>query len=167
MTKAKRTMILAMVLILILTALPMTALAAGKKPKTGMWTDGKGYTYIYKNGKLQTGWITYKGNRYYAHKTKGAAPKGSLTKDAVRVKNGHMYYFDSNGKKITKTTRTLYAQYEVKGHGSTKVLYIYKTRGSRRGQTRYNCEKRRYEYKTGGKWKTLEKGWWSGIDWQK
>jgi len=126
-----------------------------------------GYTYIYRNGKVRTGWITYKRHRYYAHKTRSRKyPRGAVVKDQCRVKNGKMYYFDSSGKKITRNTETDYSFYELNRRG-TSIRYIYRTRGVRQGISRYNCRNHHLQYKTGGRWRNEGHGyWWPGIDWQ-
>lgn len=127
-----------------------------------------GYTYILRNGKPRTGWITYRGKRYYAHKTKSRLyDRGAVVRNACKVKNGKMYYFDLSGAKITKNTRTPYEFYELNRH-STSIRYIYRTTGSMRGAARYNCMNHHMQcQRPSGKWKNDGWGyWWDGIDWQ-
>lgn len=128
-----------------------------------------GHIYIYNSkGKPRTGWITYKGKRYYAHKTTSRKyPKGSVTVDQCRVKNGKMYYMDSNGRKVTKNTKSGGCFYEMCGRGPS-IRYIYRTRGARRGATRYNCINHHLQYlNSKNKWVNDGWGyWWDGIDWQ-
>ena len=86
--KNKRIIILLVAIMMIITVTPVQA----KTPRNGKVTDKAGNTYIYKHGKLQTGWFKYKGNIYYAHKTKSACyPKGSICKRTYRVRGKRMY----------------------------------------------------------------------------
>ena len=66
-----------------------------KKKKTG-FQKKNGHWYFLKNGKKQTGWITFKGRRYYAYK-KGYR-KGRLVTGWFK-KGKKEYYFREKGKK--------------------------------------------------------------------
>lgn len=164
--KKKIALILEAVIIMgiVLMGLLFTVRADAKSThRNGKVTDAQGNTYIYKNGKLKTGWFTWKGNRYYAHKTKSRMyPRGSICKNTYRVKNGKMYYFGQDGSKQTKSSR--YITINKRG---TSVHYIHAPGMIRR--YRYNCNRHRYQYLDDkGKWiNDGEKCWPEGmIDWQ-
>lgn len=135
-----------------------------KTPRNGRTRDAQGNIYIYKHGKLQTGWFKYHGKTYYGHKTKSACyPKGSVARNTYRVRNGRMYYLTDTGAKLTKDSRYIGL---YKHH--TSVHYIYAPgMGGRR--YRYNAGHRRYQYlQDNGKWTdTGNQCWpWGMIDWQ-
>lgn len=146
-TKAVAKLIL-IVAILLIMATFAAVLAEAKTPRNGKRMDAQGNIYIYKHGKLKTGWFTYHGKRYYGHKTKSACyPVGSVTQQGFRLKNGKMYYFGRGGAKLTHNDR-----YIGLNRHSTSVHYIYAPgMGGRR--YRYNANRRRYQYLTNsGRW---------------
>ena len=147
----------------ILLAVFLFAAVVEAAPRNGRVTDNAGNTYVYKHGKLQTGWFTYHGKRYYGHKTKSRLyPKGAICKNAYRVKNGKMYYFGDDGAKQTRSSR-----YITLNKHSTSVHYIHAPGMIRR--YRYNANHRRYQYLNDkGKWKDTGMQCWpyGMIDWQ-
>lgn len=54
------------------------------------WSKSKGNKYYYKKGVLQTGWITVKGQKYYA-------AKNGVIRTGWAAADGDIYYFDENG----------------------------------------------------------------------
>lgn len=69
--------------------------AKTKKKKTG-FVKKNGNWYFLKDGKRQTGWITFKGRRYFAYK-KGSR-KGRLVRGWFK-RGKKEYYFRETGKK--------------------------------------------------------------------
>ncbi len=136
--------------ILILT-LALASPVMAKTPRNGKVQDSQGNEYIYKHGKLKTGWFTYHGKRYYGYKTSTKShPRGSLCKNAYRVKNNKLYYFGPTGAKQTRDSR-----YITLNRHSTSVHYIYAPGMIRRW--RYNANHKREQYLTdSGKWVDLE-----------
>ena len=99
----KSSIIVAIVLATAMVFILCCVCAEAKTPRNGMATDRAGNMYIYKHGRLQTGWVHYKGNVYYAHKTSSACyPKGSICKSTYRIRGERMYYFDGKGKRLKK-----------------------------------------------------------------
>ena len=144
-------LLITMVLIIL-----MCVPAAGKG-RTGI-VERNGHLYFYRNGHMVTGWITYKGNRYYAHKTASRKyPKGSLTRHDFRICSGNRWYaFDGNGRMCKKDwyirngphRRILYAKIR-KNH---TVQYIRVCRG-----WRYSTAELRYQYAAvGNRYRTVE-----------
>lgn len=160
----KNTFIFATILAFVMAVLLACVIADAKTPRNGTITDKAGNTYIYKHGKLQTGWVHYKGDIYYAHKTKSYSfPKGSICKSTYRVRGHRMYYFDEHGKRLKKNTR-----YIALNKASKSVHYIYAP-GHESRRYRYNANHKRYQYLTdSGKWKDTGMQCWpyGWIDWQ-
>ena len=160
----KSSIIVAIVLVVAMVFILSCICAEAKTPRNGMDTDRAGNTYIYKHGRLQTGWVHYKGNVYYAHKTSSVCyPKGSICKSTYRIRGERMYYFDGKGKRLKKDSR-----YISLNKASKSVHYIYSPGiGGRR--YRYNANHRRYQYLRGkGKWTDTGMQCWpyGMVDWQ-
>lgn len=145
-------------------AILLTITVQAKTPHSGRVKDAQGNIYIYKHGKVQTGWFRYHGKMYYGHKTKSACyPKGSVARNTYRVKHGRMYYMGDTGARQTKNSR-----YIALNKCSKSVHYIYAPgMGGRR--YRYNANHKRYQYLTdNGKWNDIGMQCypWGMIDWQ-
>lgn len=67
---------------------------AASKSYTGWEKEGK-YWYYYKKGVKQTGWLDWKGKRYFLSKTTNRM----VTK--LRKISGNYYYFDASGAMVT------------------------------------------------------------------
>lgn len=135
--------ILGMILgILLVTAVAITAEA--KTPRNGKYADKAGHIYILRHGKPRTGWFRYHGKLYYGHKTSSTSyPKGSVTTDAFRIRNGRLYYMQHDGRKMTHSSEFIKLR-----KGGTSVRYIYfADEGSR---WRYNARLHRYQSKDPG-----------------
>lgn len=165
--KKKIALILAAVIIMgiVLMGLLFTVRADAKStPRNGRTQDAQGNIYIYKHGKLQTGWFIYHKKRYYGHKTKSRLyPKGAVARNTYRVKNGKMYYFGDDGSKQTRSSK-----YITLNRHSTSVHYIHAP-GHESRRYRYNANHKRYQYLTdSGKWKDTGMQIWpyGWIDWQ-
>lgn len=130
------------------------------KVKEGFVQDRQGNLYIYKNYKEQTGWISYRGHRYYAHKSKSyCCPTGSLSVNTYRVEKDKIYYLCGHGEMLTKSTKY------IKLNRDNSVKYIYIPGDP---TTRYNVKHTRYQTKENGKWKDTGMEcypYWL-IDWQ-
>ena len=163
--KATAIVLAAVMFIMLMIACVLVTAEAKSTPRNGKVTDKAGNTYIYKHGKLQTGWVHYKGDIYYAHKTKSYSyPKGSICKSTYRVRGHRMYFFDESGKRLKKNTR-----YIALNKASKSVHYIYAP-GHESRRYRYNANHKRYQYlQDNGKWadtgnQCLPYGM---IDWQR
>lgn len=149
----KKKRIIAVLIMVIMVALLVGAVtattASAKTPRNGKVMDSQGNIYIYKHGKLQTGWFKYHGKTYYGHKTKSACyPKGSVARNTYRVRHGRMYYMKNSGAKQTKDSK-----YITLNRHRTSVHYIYAPGLQNRGY-RYNANRKRFQYLDGkGKWK--------------
>ena len=147
-------------------SLPAPAEAATPK-KNGIVYDADGYDFwIYKNGKMLTGWVKYKGRTYYLHKTDSERyQKGQATRNECRIRNGKYYYFGLDGSMAKKSTSNRYSIFEI-SKKNYSVTMIYRKRG--RIEERYNCKKGQYERKDdAGRWKKYEKIMWGGTDTQR
>lgn len=156
----KSSIIVAIVLAAAMAFLLCCICAEAKTPRNGMVTDKAGNTYIYKHGKLQTGWVHYKGNIYYAHKTKSYSfPKGSICKSTYRVRGHRMYYFDEKGRKITRSTK-----YIKLFHHQTSVHYIRPPASDER----FNARTQRWQRRVNGRWENVGMQTWpyGWVDWQ-
>lgn len=145
MNYIKKTFITFLILVTCFTFVAVPASAKTKIPRNGKYIDAQGHIYIMKHGKPRTGWFTYHGKRYYGHKTSSLSyPKGSVTTDAIRIKNNKMYYFGHDGKKQTKSSR-----YITLNRHSTSIKYLTAGR-----MTRYNANKRTYQWlnPNSGRW---------------
>lgn len=153
----------AILLIIVITTTCAVAVQA-KTPRHGKVTDKAGNTYIYKHGKLQTGWFKYKGNIYYAHKTKSACyPKGSICKRTYRVRGKRMYYFDENGKRLKKDSRY------IELNKASKSVHRIFAPGISGKRWCYNANHQRYqELDKNGRWVDVGNQCWpyGMVDWQ-
>ncbi len=162
--KTKRIRHVAIMLALAMMLLISSGVMAQAKdapPRNGRYEDAAGNIYIYKHGEPRKGWFTYHGRRYYGHESNSCVyPAGSVTRDAFRIKNGRLYYFKGDGTKQTKRSENI-----ILNHNSTSVRYI-KMPGP--VPYRFNVRLRRYQYKTGGRWKDTGMQCWpyGQIDWQ-
>lgn len=157
-------------LIITILIILMCVPVAGKG-RTGI-VERKGNLYFYRNGHMVTGWISYNGNRYYAHKTSSKKyPRGSLTQYQFRVcSNNRWYGFNHSGK--------MYKKDYYRSVGPTKKALVLKIRKNYTVQYvytrkcwRYSTLELRYQYAdVGNKYRTVEGmqfipiGW---VDWQK
>lgn len=129
----KRLSIALLIILILCMGIPVSARA----PRNGKYIDRQGHVYIMRHGKPRTGYFHYKGRLYYGHRTSSSSyPKGSCTTDALRMRNGKLYYFGHDGKKQTKSSRYL----QLNRH-STSVRYLVTGR-----MTRYNVKHRRYQW---------------------
>lgn len=101
--------------LLLLSAHPVRAQTNGWKLENNTW-------YYYDNGAKRTGWLKYKGERYYLSKKTGAMYRGlhKINKNIYYFdkKNGHVlknrwkkakgfwYYLDKNGKALVNSWKT-------------------------------------------------------------
>lgn len=155
-------LLLALAVILLIGS-TTTAQAKKTPPRNGKYVDAAGNIYIYRHGKPRTGWFTYKGRRYYGHKSKSRMyPVGAVARNTFREKNGKLYYFGDDGGKQTHDSR--YITINKKG---TSVHYIYAPGIIRR--YRYNVNHKRYQYlNDAGRWEDVGMQCWPQgmIDWQ-
>lgn len=161
---AKR--IIIMLVVVVTQACALSAHIGGlhtqAKDRQVMLDDCRGDSYVYSAGKMRKGWLTYKGKRYYAHHTGSESyPEGSVTKNAFRVKNGKLYFFDASGAKITHSTK-----YIILNRKGTSVHYIL-TPGD--PDYRYNANRHIYQIRKNGHWeRTGGRCYPVGlIDWQR
>ena len=79
------------------------------------------HIYIYDHGRKMTGWVNYKGHRYYLHKTGSKKyPVGSATRGEMRIRNGNKWYaMDGNGQMVTED------YYVRKGRFKKRLLWLY------------------------------------------
>lgn len=155
MKRKAAVLIMALLIIIFVPAMCTPAIAKGK---TGIVKSG-GHLYFYKNGKKQTGWIRYKNNTYYAHKTGSKKyPKGSLTRKQFRIRGNNKWYgFDQNGRMYKKDYYRVTGPYRktlvLKIRKNHTVQYIYT---GKRGY-RYSTAELRYQYARVGKnYRTVE-----------
>lgn len=135
------------------------------------WSGGN--LFIYKHGRIQTGWVRYKGHTYYCHKTgSNKYPVGSATRGEMRVRKGKFIAFKgSTGQRITKDYYVRKGRFKkrlsLKMNRDGSVRYVYNTSACF-GYRRYNCKERRYqEEQLDGTWKTVGMQFWPDyIDWQ-
>lgn len=170
MKKFSNWLVAVTMIIIFLCSCGTPAYAATKATKNGIvYIDDVNFRF-YKNGKMVTGFVKYKGNTYYFHKTgNGDFRKGEASRNRCRIIKGKFYYFDIYGRMIKRNTHYRASFYEIdkkKGY----VKYIYKVRGSNRG-CRYNCLKRCLEWEQdNGTWKKDKKKGiylWPNTDLQK
>lgn len=148
--------------ILFVMILCMTMIVSANPPKNGRYEDSNGNLYIYKNGKVQTGYFRYKGDTYYGHK-KGtkAHPRGSLTRYQFRIRSGNRWYgFDWQGKMYKKDYYRRTGRFKrslvLKIRKNHTVKYIYTNTSTRRG-CRYSTAELRYQRDVGfNDWRTVE-----------
>ena len=168
MKKNIKTIVFIIACIIMVTAMFATcAEAKSRTPRNGLYTDSYGYTYIYKHGKMKTGWVHYKGHDYYAHQTGSSYyPKGSVVKSGYRVKNNKLYYFNHKGHKQTKSTK-----FVILNKNRTSVHYIYAPNIDGSLEYRFNANHRRYQHydKRTKKWRDVGMQCfpYGAIDWQK
>ena len=156
----KTTFIIATILAFVLAALLVCMIAEASTPRNGRTRDAQGNIYIYKHGRLQTGWFKYHGKWYYGHKSKSVMyPKGAVARNTYRVRNGRMYYFTDSGAKLVKSTKFIKLF-----RGRTSVHYI-QIPGS---DDRFNARTQRWQRLVNGKWKDTGMQCWpyGWIDWQ-
>ena len=158
--KRRVSLIIACVMAFMIAAVLVCMIAEAKTPRNGEVEDVSGNVYIYKHGKLQTGYFRYKGRTYYGHRTKSACyPVGSIAKSTYRVRNGRMYYFDEKGRKITRSTKYI----KLFPH-RTSVHYIQPPASNER----FNARTQRWQRRVNGKWKSVGMQNWpyGWVDWQ-
>lgn len=153
-----------MFLAIMLALLIACMITEAKTPRNVMITDKAGNTYIYKHGRMQTGWIKYKGNIYYAHKTKSACySKGSICKRTYRVRGKRMYYFDEKGRRLKKDSRY------IELNKASKSVHRIFAPGISGKRWCYNANHQRYqELDKNGRWVEVGSQCWpyGMIDWQ-
>ena len=114
-----------------------------------MKTDADGNRYITRHGKKQVGLIRYRGNIYYAHRTKSALyPVGALATDCFKEIDGDWYYFGKTGKAQKRDSRYI----DIRSRNSTVRSIITPGTG---GTERYNTREHRYQVKNGRRWETV------------
>ena len=140
--------------------------------REGEYRSG-GNLFIYKRGRLQVGWVRYKGHTYYCHKTGSAKyPVGSATRGEMRVRKGKFFAFQgTTGRLITEDYYIRKGRFKrrlsLKINRDRSVRYVYNTSACF-GSRRYSTKERRYqEEQMNGKWKTVGMQFWPDyIDWQ-
>ena len=111
-----------------------------------MKKDAAGNRYIIRHGKKQTGLIRYRGNIYYAHRTKSACyPVGSLATDCFKEIDGKWYYFGKTGKAQKHDSRYI----DIRHRNYTVRAII--TPGTGKKQ-RYYTRDHQYQIRRNGKW---------------
>ena len=71
--------------------------------KDGVYTMPDRHIYVFKNGKMQYGWVNYKDQLYYCHKTGSKKyPKGSATVSDFRIIDGKWFYFNGSGEIVKR-----------------------------------------------------------------
>ena len=119
------------------------------------------HLFIVKNGKIQTGWVRYKGHTYYCHKTDSQKyPRGSATRGEMKIRNGKFYAFaGADCRMITKDYYIRKGRFKkrlsLKINKDGSVRYVYNTSACF-GYRRYNCKERRYQdSQPDNTWKTV------------
>lgn len=131
------------------------------RPFDGIVGDENGFMYVYKKGKLQTGYFRFEGHWYYGHKTSGSYPKGSVTMGQMRIRNGNRWYaYDTDGKQICNDVYIHKGRFrkvkQLQLAKDNRVLYVYETAAISRGE-RYSTRDRRWQQEcTAGHWYTPE-----------
>ena len=111
-----------------------------------MEKDTEGNLYILRHGKKQTGLIRYRGNIYYAHRTKSACyPVGSLATDSFKEIDGDWYYFGKTGKAQKHDNRYI----DIRSRNSTVRAFFIPGTGR---QQRYYTRDKQYQVRRGHKW---------------
>ena len=130
-----------------------TLVFAKSAKKNGIVTDSAGHIYIYKNGKVRTGYFKYKGKTYYGHKTSTKKyPRGSVTCGEMRIKNGKWYAFSYKGARYDKDTyHNGRLQLDIRSRNHT-VRYVYMTARTQLGKRYSTKHKRWQEIGDDGKW---------------
>lgn len=82
------------------------------------FSKSKGNKYYYKKGVLQTGWITVKGQKYYA-------AKNGVIRIGWAAVSGDIYYFDENGVWDGKTYNSWNHVYKPKTVGDFLLDFDY------------------------------------------
>ena len=108
------------------------------------------HIYIYDHGRKMTGWVNYKGHRYYLHKTGSKKyPVGSATRGEMRIRNGNKWYaMDGNGQMVTEDYYVRKGRLKkrlcVKLRKDKTVQFIYNTSACF-GYIRYSTSLKRYQ----------------------
>ena len=112
-------------------------------------TDSDGNRYIIRHAKKQVGLIRYRGNIYYAHRTKSALyPVGALATDCFKEIDGDWYYFGKTGKAQKRDSRYI----DIRSRNSTVRSIITPGTG---GTERYNTREHRYQVRNGRRWESV------------
>ena len=82
------------------------------------WTKSTGYKYYYKKGVLQTGWLTVKGQKYYA-------AKNGVIRTGWAAVSGDICYFDENGVWDGKTYKSWNHVYKPETIGDFLLDFDY------------------------------------------
>lgn len=183
-----RRIVLALIIALIITAVPVMASEkmypgctfeemVAKRPKNGMYRDKYGFYRIYKHGKLLTGDIKYNGRYYYAHKTGTKKyPKGTLTCEEIRIRDGKWYAYDIDGEMFVKDRYVRTGRFKRSkvldiDERTMSVINIYNYSKQFKQHGRYNVRLRKWQFeRTFDDWytpkqkKSIPKEW---IDYQK
>lgn len=149
-----------MMIMLILAMMICTMPAMAKIPRNGKYIDARGHIYIMRHGKPRTGYFTYKGKKYYGHKTGTLIyPKGSVTAGDMRIRHGKWYAYGIDGARINKDLyvrkgRKRILQIDIRNRDHT-VRYIYGTARGNLG-SRYSTKLGRMQYYEDGSWHDVE-----------
>ena len=158
-------------LIAMLAIIFFTAAEVGAKTREPEFTsltktaDGEHWEgqhlFIVKGGKIQTGWVRYKGHTYYCHKTDSQKyPRGSATRGEMKIRNGKFYAFaGADCRMLTKDYYIRKGRFKkrlsLKINKDGSVRYVYNTSACF-GYRRYNCKERRYQdSQPDNTWKTV------------
>lgn len=133
---------------------------AQERPFDGIIGDEDGFIYVFKNGKLMTGYFKFEGNWYYGHKTNGNYPRGAVTMGQMRIRGRNNWYaYDIDGRQICNDVYIRQGKNkkvkQLQLAKDNRVLYVYDT--AKANRERYSTEDRRWQMKKrNGKWHTPE-----------
>lgn len=148
-----------------------------RQPVHGIIGDESGNLYIFKHGKLMTGYFKFEGHWYYGHKTSiPGSPRGSLTQGKIRLRDGgnRWYAYESyTGQLITNdfyVRRGHRKWISLKLNKDNSIRYIFGTTLETRNE-RYSTAERRWQIRSrSGRWYTPEQNQtipYDWIDWQR
>lgn len=128
---------------------------------TGIRKDEDGNIYVYKQGRLMTGYFRFRGKNYYGHKTSSDKyPRGSVTRGQFRIRSGNRWYgYSIDGSRYE---RDVYYRWGRKKRQSLTVRknhtvkYIWQITSTT--ARRYSTAARRFQREEWGStgWKTDE-----------
>lgn len=154
MKKARILIVLAMMLLLCTMAEAKT-----KSSLDGIITRG-GQTFIFKQGKLMTGYFTYRGKHYYGHKTGSKKyPVGSVTKGQFKIKPGNRWYaYGLDGVRYEKDHYIRWGRHKKRPdltiNPDHTVRYVWQVTSTR--CRRYSTADLRMQKETSSGWRLIE-----------
>lgn len=132
------------------------------------------HLFIVKGGKIQTGWVRYKGHTYYCHKTDSRKyPRGSATRGEMKIKKGKFYAFA--GADCRMITEDYYYRYgpasrrlSLKINKDKSVRYVYNTARIHRNWRYSTAERRLQICGSDNRWRSTGMQYYPDyVDWQK